>query len=254
MVKDRKKHKASDDDDENHNESNNHEENNNDSDADDNQLNSGDEDPFGLGDHFYDMLGDQLKKIFQSFPGMFPPGMNFSGDFLKKMYGSLFKQMNIDPKKLQNMKPEDLQKLFMNNKMGAQGPIVFGMNMGIGPDGKPNIKSFGNVKPRGEGKSEVKAERDPLVDIYEEDNYLVIVMEVPGVEKKDIELRASLQELEVIAESKGRDIAPRRYHKVIALPKKINADVAKARYQNGILEVRLEIVGQSENRKKIDIE
>ena len=128
------------------------------------------------------------------------------------------------------------------------------MNMRISPDGKPIMDSFGSTQPKNKDHEEFKSERDPMVDIYEEDNYLVIVMEVPGVEKKDIELRASLQELEVIAESKGRDIAPRRYHKVIALPKKINADVAKARYQNGILEVRLEIVGQSENRKKIDIE
>ena len=27
------------------------------------------------------------------------------------------------------------------------GPIVYGYSMTIGPDGKPRIKEFGNVKP-----------------------------------------------------------------------------------------------------------
>jgi HSP20 family protein len=213
-----------------------------------------DEDPFGMGDEFYDMINEQMKKIFSAFPGMFPnpDSMNFSPDMLKKIYAEIFKRMDVDPRDLKNMNPEDLQKMMM--KSGIRGPFVFGMNMGFGPDGKPTVNSFGNVKPHPEGETEIQTKRDPLVDIYEEDNELIVVVEVPGINKEDIELRSSPFELEVIAESDNTDPQQRQYQKVISLPVEINADKARARYKNGILEVRLEIKGRTKNKKKINID
>ncbi len=212
------------------------------------------DDPFGLGDEFYEMLNQQMRKIFSNFPGMAPNAMNFTPESLKKMYSDIFRRMNIDPRKLKDMSPEDIQKMMKSGKFGMGGPFVFGMNMGLDPEGKPIINSFGNVKPRGEGKPEIKKERDPLVDIYEEENELIVVVEVPGVDKRDIELRSSQYELEILA--KGSDENPHRrtYHKVVSLPVEINPDVAHARYKNGILEVRLQIIGRQNNKKRINID
>src|SRR6185437_820693 len=39
------------------------------------------------------------------------------------------------------------------NKVREVGPIVYGYSMTIGPDGKPHIQEFGNVKPFGSSSS-----------------------------------------------------------------------------------------------------
>ena len=67
-----------------------------------------------------------------------------------------------------------------------------------------------------------------------------MVCEVPGVNKDEIEIRASSNELEIIAAAAEDQKHGRHYHKTVALPSEINPDYAKARYQNGILEVRLQ--------------
>jgi HSP20 family protein len=39
------------------------------------------------------------------------------------------------------------------NKVREIGPIVYGYSMTIGPDGKPHVQEFGNVKPFGSSSS-----------------------------------------------------------------------------------------------------
>jgi HSP20 family protein len=219
-------------------------------DADDSLADIDDSDPFGLGNDFYDLLNDQLKNVFKAFPGM--GNLNMTGDSLKKMYAEIFRRMNIDPRKLKEMDPKDLQDII------AKGKFVFGLNMGIDGQGKPIINSFGDVRPPGSadsvGSADFKHERDPLVDILEEEEFIVVVCEVPGVEKKDIEIRASSNELEIIAHSGDAQIHGRHYHKTVALPAEINPDFAKARYQNGILEVRLQKIGEKKPSTHIPID
>src|SRR3954447_8273258 len=36
-------------------------------------------------------------------------------------------------------------------KVREVGPLVYGYSMTIGPDGKPNVREFGNVKSNGQG-------------------------------------------------------------------------------------------------------
>ncbi len=47
------------------------------------------------------------------------------------------------------------------------GPFVYGYSMKIGADGKPEIQEFGNLKKEPQRTTEVKEEREPLVDIVE---------------------------------------------------------------------------------------
>jgi len=52
------------------------------------------------------------------------------------------------------------------------GPIVYGYSMTIGPDGKPQVREFGNVKASNGtkigqyvgAKPQISAEREPLSD------------------------------------------------------------------------------------------
>lgn len=128
----------------------------------------------------------------------------------------------------------------------------------MGPDGKPIFDSFGNVEKKStkvpEKEPEARPERDPLVDVYEEDDQIVVVMEVPGVEKDQIKIEASSMELEIIANNTENREHPVSYRKSIPLPKEINPNVAKARYTNGILEVKLTKVGEKQQKKKINID
>ncbi len=214
-----------------------------------------DDEPFDLDKDFYRQLNEQMRRMFESMGmgNIFPTGTDFS-EPLARMMHDFMKKMNIRPSDLNNMTPDQMRDVFSRaGKMGS--PFVFGVNMNIGPDGKPNIGSFGNVKQSSEGgESEVKPERDPLVDIYEEDGHYVVVVEVPGVKKEDIELRASTNEIEISAEAPEDAEINRKYHKVIPLPGEINPEVAKARYQNGILEVKLDKVGEKSGKTKIKID
>lgn len=113
------------------------------------------------------------------------------------------------------------------------GPFVYGYSMKIGPDGKPEIQEFGNVKPGLRGP-QVKEEREPLVDVFETDRDVHIVAELPGVDRNDIQLYSSEESLTISV-----DTPQYKYYKEIKLPAKVRVKEAKSQYKNGVLEVTL---------------
>lgn len=113
------------------------------------------------------------------------------------------------------------------------GPYVYGFSMSVGPNGKPVIREFGNVQ-KGRLGPRVREEREPLVDIMEEEKDVVIVAELPGVEKDDINLRTTEDSLTISV-----DTPKRKYHKELTLPARVDPESARASYKNGVLEVRL---------------
>ena len=121
------------------------------------------------------------------------------------------------------------------------GPIVYGYSMTIGPDGKPHVKEFGNVKGAGEhnlgqhlgAKPQISAEREPLSDITSTDNEVKVILEMPGIKKEDIKINAYDEKVEI----KTSDNAQRKYHKILDLPKQADIETARSTYNNGILEV-----------------
>jgi len=111
-------------------------------------------------------------------------------------------------------------------------PFVFGFSMKVGPDGKPIIQRFGNP-PMDEG-TESSPSLEPLVDVVEEDDEIIVVAEVPGVERDEIKVRIKGTTLTIHADNPNRP-----YHKVIELPSKVQKEEAKSAIRNGVLEVRL---------------
>lgn len=111
-------------------------------------------------------------------------------------------------------------------------PFVFGFSMKVGPDGRPIIQRFGNP-PLDEG-AEMSPSLEPLVDVVEEDNEIIVVAEVPGVERDEIKVRIKGTTLTIHADNPDRP-----YHKVIELPSKVKKEDAKSAIRNGVLEVRL---------------
>ena len=112
--------------------------------------------------------------------------------------------------------------------------------MTIGPDGKPKIREFGNVKPSmnergffGEQQApSILAEREPLVDVSSIDKEVKVIIEMPGVRKENIKINVYDKTVEITTEDPER-----KYHKTIQVPVDIDIDSAKSSYNNGILEI-----------------
>ena len=120
------------------------------------------------------------------------------------------------------------------SQRGVRGPYVYGIRMTIGPDGIPRVEEFGNIRREG-ARPRIAEEREPLVDVFEEDNRFVIVVEMPGVDKDKIDVKATEEKI-VVRASNGQ----RKYYKEIELPKPIKPETAKAQYKNGVLEIKVE--------------
>jgi HSP20 family protein len=131
------------------------------------------------------------------------------------------------------------------NKVREVGPIVYGYSMTIGPDGKPQVREFGNVKSIGksnikniaghldQSSSQISLEREPLVDVNTTDKEIKVVVEMPGIKKADIQIKAYDSQVEVTTSK----TAQRKYHKNIDLPEEADIETARSVYNNGILEI-----------------
>ncbi len=143
---------------------------------------------------------------------------------------------------------EDMFKAFGIEESGVEKtyrPYVYGFRITIGPDGKPKIEEFGNVK-RVWGKPKIAEEIEPLVDVIEEEDTVKVIAEMPGVEKEKVKVRAMEDTLII----QGSD-TNRKYYKEVKLPVRVKPETAKAVYRNGVLEVSLE---KSERKSKGGVE
>ncbi len=141
----------------------------------------------------------------------------------------------------------EFDEMIRSAELSEGKPIVRGFSIRIGPDGRPEIREFGS-KPS--IKEENIDHRKPLVDVIETDEEVQIIAEMPGVNKEDIELNASENKLEIKAEGESR-----KYYEVVDLPDEVDPDSAKARYNNGVLEVIVKKKHpRKESKKRIDIE
>jgi HSP20 family protein len=152
------------------------------------------------------------------------------------MFHDMEKMMEEEFKTFSSHVPRDYvreRKLPDGSTVRELGPFVYGYSMKIGPDGKPEVREFGNVKP-GRAGPQVKEEREPLVDIIETNGEVHILVELPGVEKKDIKLHGTEDVLSISV-----DTPQRKYSKEVALPAKVKVKEAKTQYKNGVLEITL---------------
>jgi HSP20 family protein len=158
-------------------------------------------------------------------------------DDVDKIFEEMEKMMEEEFKDFASRVPKDYvreRKLPDGSTAREFGPFVYGYSMKVGPDGKPKIREFGNVKPRRNGLPHVQEEREPLVDIVEMNGEIRVVAELPGVEKEDIKLSGTEDTLTIMV-----DTAQRKYFKEVSLPGKVRVREAKSQYKNGVLEVTL---------------
>ena len=93
--------------------------------------------------------------------------------------------------------------------------------------------------------------RQPLTDVYETEKYVIAKMEIPGVEKKDIDINIKgnaievrvnrKSEKEISDNDKGTHRYERRhsgYYRYVTMPAYARLDELDAKYENGILELK----------------
>jgi len=164
----------------------------------------------------------------------------FFGDF-EDIFREMEEMMEREFKEFSRKVPKDLireRELPDGTRVHEWGPFVYGYSITIGPDGRPQIREFGNVKPGmrfGKPEIDIKEEREPLVDIMSTDGEVKVVAELPGVDKNDIKLHGTESTLTISV-----DTPERKYYKEVELPAKVNPEKARSTYKNGVLEVTLE--------------
>ncbi len=163
---------------------------------------------------------DEARKNLRRWLGDFIPEeiLQQIEEMMERMMSEMNQGMFIDPERFQEM---------MRNQEGIN-PFMSGFSLKLGPDGKPIFQRFGNMP----GSAEHTLE--PLVDIVEEDDEIIVVAEVPGVDRNEIKVRIKGTTLTIHSDNPDRP-----YHKEIELPSKVKKDEAKSAIRNGVLEVRL---------------
>jgi len=145
-------------------------------------------------------------------------------------------------KMFENVNFKDLMEDMLRNGIEPNKRFIRGFSVNIGPDGKPKIQEFGNRPIRSpKGTSTISDEREPLTDIIEGDSDIAITIEIPGVEKDNIDLNVTEETLEIKV-----DAPERKYHKVVNLPNKVKTKSTKATYKNGILDI---VLDKKDNKK-----
>jgi len=187
-----------------------------------------------------------------NFPGgnPFGPGGPFGGTNPFAAGGDPFanmeawmRQMGIDPtdfRRLFDDMQRNLGEAMKDFQRDPSKSFVSGFSVKVGPDGKPVFSSFGNkpqVKPgAGGGLPAIDTnEREPLTDVIDEGKRIAITLEVPGVQRDDIDVHMTESELEISVDNEKR-----KYHKVVKLPARVDPATTKATYNNGVLDVTVD--------------
>ena len=128
------------------------------------------------------------------------------------------------------------------------GPYYYGYTMTVGPDGKPIVKEYGNVKP---GLLPTSDTREPIVDTIVDENEKVVklIAEMPGVEKTDVQI---VVENKVVSISAEHD--QKKYYAKVPLKNKVDENSAKASYKNGILQLVFKLVEDKPQGKTVEVE
>lgn len=115
----------------------------------------------------------------------------------------------------------------------VKGIYGFTVKVGLGEE-KASIEPFGNIR-RDEktGHTVVQEIREPVVDIFEEEDHTLVVAEMPGITTDDVQIEVKDDLLAIYAE-KG----DKKYRKEILLPENYSKEKMAISCNNGILEIK----------------
>lgn len=101
------------------------------------------------------------------------------------------------------------------------------------PDKGRGFRQRATVRNRTGTRKEAPAPRERELDIFDEVDYVLVIIEIPGADEKSVKINLEKDKLTVFADKAGK-----KYHKVIILPCIPKGKMTKS-YKNGILEVKI---------------
>lgn len=102
--------------------------------------------------------------------------------------------------------------------------------------------------------------KSPKVDVIERDNNIIVKAEIPGINKKDLDISVSENSVTIKGETKSEtkeekdnyihsEIRKGSVLRTVPLPCPVNADKASAKFSDGVLELTLPKAEESKKRK-----
>ena len=114
-----------------------------------------------------------------------------------------------------------------------RGIYGFTVKVGLGDQG-PRIEPFGNIRRDAtSGRTEVQEVREPMVDVFEEEDHLLVLAELPGIGKDDIKVDLKDDVLTITAER-----GDKKYRKEVLLPRCVPKNKMQVTCNNGVLEIK----------------
>ncbi len=161
-------------------------------------------------------------------------GFNFGG-FLGKLGSAMEKLVDLAESGQTLAKTGEIKGLDPQGRL--RGVYGFSVKTALGDQGQREVKiePFGNIRRESSGETVVEDVREPLVDVHEEEDHVLVLAEIPGVSKKDVELELAGSRLTI-----GARRGEKRYRKEVALPASFSRENMRWECANGILKIRLE--------------
>ncbi len=117
---------------------------------------------------------------------------------------------------------------------GGQLKGVYGFSIRTGLGGTPTIEPFGNIrKDERSGHAVVQEVREPMVDVFEEEDHVLVLAEMPGISLENVRVEVKEDLLTISGHNKGK-----KYRKEIHLPQVLARDKMQISCNNGVLEIK----------------
>jgi HSP20 family protein len=157
-------------------------------------------------------------------------GMDFGlGGILKSLTGLVEKLGDLEEKGNELSRTGEI----LGPDKGVKGIYGFTIKVGLGED-KVRVEPFGNIrKDEKSGQAVVQEMREPVIDLFEEEDYALLVAEMPGVSAEDVKLEVKEDLLTIHAEKKDK-----KYHKEVLLPACYPREKMLVSCNNGIVEIK----------------
>ncbi len=145
-------------------------------------------------------------------------------------------EFNFDIESFREMIEEIIEEMKEGLESGEvpekDNPLVFGFSFKVDQEGEPTIEEFGNIKSK-DGKTVVNTEREPLVNILEEKNNIILTVELPGVQKENI----VVETIDPYTIEIRTNNSEKNFYKKVSLHGPVKKSKSKASFNNGILEI-----------------
>jgi HSP20 family protein len=110
---------------------------------------------------------------------------------------------------------------------------VYGFTVNTVMEGSSKVKALDHIKKITNGQK-VDEEREPLTEILDQKDEIIVISEIPGVEENDIIIKLKEKILKFTATNNSR-----KYRKQILLSDYVHKQSFSYIYKNGVLEIKI---------------